>query len=357
MRKNTSKQLISLILSVLMLVSVFPSVIYAAKTTATTENTDSGLQEISDSLKSISYEEYMKTYADVPRGTDEITINAVDYVPELTDADVSVINNYEGKSGSAVQVGDYGDITWTVNVPADGMYAVSVEYCSVSEKTNSVERVFKINGSVPFAEARYILMTKNWVNEYIDGRFDKDDNGNELRPKSSVLHEWTEYSLIDSNGYYANPFEFYFTKGENTITLQSVREPVVISKVTLYPYVDKLSYAEYIDGKSDAVAEPIHLDAEIPSRTSDYTIYPIYDRKSAITEPQNASKIMLNTIGSEKWTSVGQWIEYDFHVDAAGLYEIVFRYRQNELIGMYTSRRIYIDGVVPFEEATCHLEL
>ncbi len=349
MRKNTSKKLICLLLSVVMLLPVFPSVIFAAETTGT--GTDSGLQEISASLKAESYEAYQKRYVDVPRGASEIVIDAVDYVAELTDADVSIVNNYEGKSGAAIQVGDYGNVTWSVDVPADGMYSVAIEYCSVSDKTNSIERVFKLNGSVPFAEARYILMTKNWVNEYVDGRFEKDGNGNELRPTATVQHVWKEYSLIDSNGYYANPFEFYFTKGENTITLESVREPVVISKITLYPYEDKVSYADYISGKSDAVAEPIHLNAETPSRTSDYTIYPIYDRKSAITEPQDAAKIMLNTIGSEKWAKVGQWIEYDIHVENAGLYEIVLRYRQNELIGMYTSRRIYIDGVVPFEEA------
>lgn len=349
MRKNTSKKLICLLLAVMMILPVFPSVIYAADNDAKSETT--GLQEISSSLKSESYEDYLKRYADVPRGTAEISVDAVDYVADLTNAEVSVVNNYEGKSGSALEVGDYGDVTWKVNVPSDGMYNVVIEFCSVSDKTNSIERVLKINGAVPFYEARYILMTKNWVNEYVNGRFEMDDNGNELRPTASVQHVWKDYALIDSNGYYANPFEFYFAKGENTITLEAVREPVVISKISLVPYEDKLSYEEYVSGKTDAVAEPIHLNAETPSRTSEYTIYPIYDRKSAITEPQDAAKIMLNTIGSEKWTKVGQWIEYDIHVDAAGLYEIILRYRQNELIGMYTSRRIYIDGEVPFEEA------
>ncbi|MGN1346055.1 MAG: extracellular solute-binding protein, partial [Eubacteriales bacterium] len=91
--------------------------------------------------------------------------------------------------------------------------------------------------------------------------------------------------------------------------------------------------------------------AETPTATSDYTVYPIYDRKAPITEPQDASKIMLNTIGSEKWATAAQWVEYEFDVTSAGLYEIVFRYRQNELSGMYTSRKIYIDGEIPFEEA------
>ncbi len=352
MRKNTSKKLICLVLSVLMLVSVFPSVVLAAETKTDTGKTESsGLKEISESLNAISYKEYLEKYVGVERGDGEIVIDATDYIEDKTSADVEVLNNYNGNSGAALLVDDYGEVTWTVDIPEDSMYAIMVEYCSTSDKTNSIERVLKINGSVPFSEARYILMTKNWVNEYYEGRFEIDSAGNELRPTAKVDHVWKEYTLIDSNGYYPNPFEFYFAKGENTITFESVREPVVISKITLFPYDDKISYAEYIEGKTEAVAEPIHIDAELPSRTSDYTIYPIYDRKSAITEPQDASKIMLNTIGSEKWTTAGQWIEYDFHVESAGLYEIVLRHRQNELIGMYTSRRIYIDGEVPFEEA------
>nr|MBQ4319316.1 extracellular solute-binding protein [Clostridia bacterium] len=158
--------------------------------------------------------------------------------------------------------------------------------------------------------------------------------------------------IIDSNGFYLNPFEFYLEAGENTISLDAVREPVVISSITIYPYEDKISYSEYIAGKQEVTGvEPIYIQAELPTATSDYTIYPIYDRKSSITMPQHHSLIKLNTIGSEKWQTPGQWIEYTFTVEKAGLYEIAARFRQNELNGLYTSRKIYIDGVVPFEEA------
>jgi len=312
----------------------------------------SALQEISESLTAISYAEYKEEYEGVKRGTKSVTIDAVDYVKDDTDATVSEVSGFQGESAKCLQMEDDGKVTWEINIPETGMYAIKVTYCSVSEKTNSIERMLYINGKVPFSEARYLLMKKNWVNNYEEnGRFRLDHNGNELRPTSNVIHKWEEYSFIDSNGYYPNPFEFYFEKGVNTISLESVREPMVIKDITVYPYEDKITYAEYISGKSEASAEVIHIDAETPSATSDYTVYPIYDRKSAITEPQDASKIMLNTIGAEKWQKVGQWVEYTFDVEAEGLYSLVFRYRQNELSGMYVSRKIYIDGAVPFEEA------
>ena len=349
MRKTTCKKLTCLGLSLLMCSGVFPSLISAADTTEKTEK--SALQEISESFKFISYAEYKEKYADVARGTDTVKISAVDYKADETDADVKVVSDYQGKSGKALQIPDAGKVTWEFNVPKAGMYAVAIDFCSVTDKTTSIERTLYINGAVPCSEARYLLMKKTWRNNYTEGRFEKDFNGNELRPTSYVDHKWGTYEFIDSNTYYANPFEFYFEKGVNTLSLEAVREDVVISEIRIYPYEDNISYEEYVSGKSEAAAEVIHLDAETPSATSDYTVYPIYDRKSPITEPQDASKIMLNTIGSEKWTTPGQWVEYEFEVASAGLYEIVLRFRQNELPGMYTSRKIFIDGEIPFEEA------
>lgn len=355
MRKTASKKLTCLLLSILMALSSASTVVMAdeAATEGASGEKKSTLQEISESLTAISYADYKDEYENVKRGTESVTISAVDYLAEETDATVSVVTGYQGESAKCLQMEDDGKVTWEIDIPETGMYAIQIEYCSVSEKTNSIERMFYINGKVPFSEARYLLMKKTWVNDYEEnGRFRLDSNGNELRPTSSVVHKWETYSFVDSNGYYANPFEFYFEKGVNTIALEVVREPMVIRNITVYPYEDKPTYEEYISGKSEATgAQKIHIDAETPSATSDYTVYPIYDRKSAITEPQDASKIMLNTIGAEKWQKVGQWVEYTFDVETEGLYAIVFRFKQNELSGMYVSRKIYIDGEVPFEEA------
>ena len=355
MRKTTSKKLTCLVLSLLMCASALPMTVLAAEEQAATQKTT--LQEISESFKTISYADYMEEHEGAERGSATVTVDATDYIADQTDAEVEVVSNYEGDTGKALKISDYGKVTWSIDVPKAGMYAVRLTFCSASDKTNSIERTLMINDAVPFSEARYLLMKKTWVNQYTENengelRFEKDANGNELRPTSVVVPEWKEYVFIDSNGYYANPFEFYFEKGENTISLEAVREPVVIKDITVYPYEDKPTFAEYAGGKSEAaVSEAIHINAETPSATSDYTVYPIYDRKSAISEPQDPAKIMLNTIGSEKWKTVGQWVEYEFDVAAAGLYQIVLRYRQNEQQGMYTSRKIMIDGKVPFEEA------
>ncbi|MGN1346027.1 MAG: hypothetical protein ACI4V1_04525, partial [Eubacteriales bacterium] len=245
MRKTTCKKLTCLMLSLLMCSGVLPSLVSADETTAeaASETTKkSALQEISESFKFISYAEYKEKYADVERGTDTITVAAVDYKADETDAEVEVVSDYQGKSGKALMIPDAGKVTWEFNVADAGMYEVEIDYCSVTDKTNSIERTLYINGAVPCSEARYLLMKKTWRNNYTDGRFEIDSNGNELRPTSYVDHRWATYSFIDPNSYYADPFEFYFEKGTNTLTLEAVRESVVISEIRIRPYEDKVSY-------------------------------------------------------------------------------------------------------------------
>lgn len=257
MRKPTSKKLTCLALSLLMALGTAQTAVMAAgeDTAATTNtNTKTTLQEISESLSSISYAAYKEQHADAKRGTKSVTIDATDYVAESTTATVSVESNYNGKSGQSLVMQDDGKVTWKVNIPETGLYAIGIDYTSTSNKTNSIERMLYINDKVPFSEARYLLMKKTWINDYTDGRFEIDSNGNELRPNSHVEHVWSNYEFIDSNGYYANPFEFYLEAGENTITLESVREPMAIQTITIHPYEDKPVYEDYISGKSEATA-------------------------------------------------------------------------------------------------------
>ena len=85
---------------------------------------------------------------------------------------------------------------------------------------------------------------------------------------------------------------------------------------------------------------------------SDNTIYQLNDRSSAYTEPQDSALIRLNTMGGDKAQYVGQWIEWQVVVPQAGFYSIVPRSEQNYYSGMYVSRKIYINGELPFKEAS-----
>lgn len=366
MKRTKLQKLMALFLSLLMLAGTFTVLTPASaaeeesETTKTSTSAKKDLVEISETLNAKTYLEYMNDIGEVARSTKEVTINASVYNKEMTDSAVEVYSNYEGMEGDSLYVPDTGKVTWDVEIPETGMYAVEVVYYPITGKANSIERMFYINDKVPFSEARYLAMTKIWKNDYATDEegnrvFVTDINGNDIRPDVYDDPEWVTYTFIDSNGYYSDPFEFYFEAGENTIALESVREPVVIKSIRLYPAEDTPTYADVLaeykaKGYTEASAEPVKINAEFTDAVSHKTIYPIYDRTSSITDPQDPVLVKLNTIGSDKWQQVGQWIEYDFEVPADGLYTVAVRFRQAELSGLYVSRRVYIDGEIPFEE-------
>lgn len=357
MSKSICKRLVSIVLMLLIVLSCVPMVFAANSGSAGDSGTISA-------RNLASYTVYKSKYPYV-KGVTPIEINPTQYDETGTTADVEILTEYAGKTGALLKAGDSGSVTWTFNVQETGFYALYIDYCSASGKMNTIERTLYVNGRVPFTEARDLQMFKRWENTYVDSDmragysvgFQVDPTGNELRPASSVSDQWQTYVLRDANGYVQNPLEVYLEAGENKITLTAVREPVVFGTITLKPYEELKSYADVLaeyEAKGYKVAtgaSTIKLQAEIPDAVSNYTIYPTYDRSSAITEPQDATKIRFNTIGGDKWKSSGTWIEYSFTCEKTGLYNIVTRFKQNGLDGLYVSRRIYINGEIPFEEA------
>lgn len=83
---------------------------------------------------------------------------------------------------------------------------------------------------------------------------------------------------------------------------------------------------------------------------SQSNLYPLTDRSSADTSPNDASHAVLNTIGGANWKTEGSWLEWQFTVPADGFYTFSMRCRQHMNLGMNTYRRVTIDGVLPFQE-------
>lgn len=373
MKKKHATRWIALLLAVLTVLTTFSFSVFATSEGGETE--DSGFsrtnEEIRTLLDTISYREYSEKYAGTQKATESFVVHAAtDYImtypnpldPEQivqgTTAQVEVLNSVGGVNSDTLKVGDTGKVTFKITVPVTGMYSVSMRYYPIGDRATSIERMFYIDGKIPFAEARYLTMTKVWQDVYSEqfGKFDVDEQGSDVRPNKIQTPEWRNYEFCDSTGYFVNPFSFYLEAGEHVITFESVRESIVIDTITFAPAEQNISYAQYLAqyaGAKDVSGKTIHLSAEHSSAASEQILYPIYDRTSAITEPQHASQIRLNTIGAEKWQTVGQWIRYDnITVEETGFYQIAVRFKQDKMSGMFASRRIRINGEVPFEEAS-----
>jgi len=380
MRTTKTKKLLALVLALVMLIgSVVP--VAAADAEADNSGTKVSLQELSDEYSLIGYEEYKDKYnysadtiADLRTGK-SVTVAATDYLEdeEYTTAEIKV-DKIDGKD--CIITPQTGKVSWKLTVPETGFYCVRLVYRATTDLTTDIERIFTINGKAPYQEARYQSMPKTWTFEYLsengerEGAFKPDVTNNELRPSAKAAHEWTEYSISDADGYYTIPLEFYLeakaeatddkeaTSGEIILTLDGVRDEMAIAEIGIYSYEELRSYNDYIkeckdkgyyDKKSEA--EAIMLEAEMPDKVSNYTLYPVYDRSSPLTSPQDPVAILRNTIGADKWISSGQWIRYSFECKESGMYQIGIRFMQDTLQGMYSSRSIKINGEYLFEEA------
>ena len=408
MRFSQFKRLTALMLALLMVIPCFTFVSVAVEDdTASVDvagsDSDAGtatFDEFKDLLNAITYDEYLAEYSNTPNGKadNEVVIEGYDYNPELSTnsaEDVFVIKKgtdfYDdiiaadpsraGEKFAYTSETDGTTITWNFTIKEEGMYNIELEYFPIVGRHSAAERKLMIDNEYPFKETRYITLSNVWRFYYLnDDRYDAnlspffvDMSGNEIRPSElpegmtveqamednkkayrTEEPEWCSVMISDSTGYEPEPFKYYLSQGEHTISLVTSKEQLAISKIVISAPKDALSYKEYLAKHSDAKnveCEPIKIHAEMPSATSEAYIAPQYDRSSAISDPQDASRIRLNTIGGSKWAAAGQRIRWEFEVPEDGFYSIVPRYRQNVYAGIFSTRRLRIDGEVPFEEA------
>ncbi len=381
MENSKLTRVIALVLSVMMVAGVFLSVGAASVTLTSTsaKEENSVANEALEILGDTKWTEYKEKYGTMPNYEGEDIVLTADDVVSLPE-DGRILSELDGKQNVVYLPGE-GSATWTVTVPETGLYAMDFVYNAIAEldgedisKAADIERTLRINGEVPFTEVRNLLMTKTWVDVLTDDQvvkdtngnisdiiYDQDSAGNEKRPKKEEAPEWNTYTVCDPTGYYNGEFYFYLEAGENTITLEAQKEPVAIGSIVLRARESLMTYEEYLAFHRDlghVIANKdisILLEAEFASATSSSTIYGQNDSTSAITSPQHASYSWINDIGgrngSYNWSSVGQWIEWTFTVPEDGFYTINSRFLSSALEGLFVSRRLYIDGEIPFEEA------
>lgn len=264
-----------------------------------------------------------------------------------------VVEDTEGPNGKAVYTPESGSISWQAQIDKPGLYQVRVRYLPVPGKSSAIERAFAINGTPPFKEAEMLIFDRVWGNR--DAEVKRDDRGNDLRPRQIEKPSWQTGSFKDSEGYYEEPYLFYFDQGLQTLTLTALREPMMIDYLELHPEKKLKRYEELkkeheSKGMKAALNQYTIIQAEDAVLKSSPTLYPVSDRSSAGVVPYHATKLRINTIGGLNWKLPGQWIEWEFDAPEDGLYQIAVKRKQDQLRGVYSTRSLTIDGEYPFEE-------
>jgi len=294
-----------------------------------------------------TYKGYLKEHSDAKEPQKTIDVDLYSYEG---DGNISVYTNFHNETKCLFTDAE-SVVTYTINVPEAGFYNVYMEYLITESRGVAAERAFYVNGELPFDDALNLNFSRIWKDA---GEKRVDNQGNEIRPSQTEEFDWQSSYFSDKLGYEMNPFKFYFEKGENTITINAVNEPMAIRKLSIVPVVHIDTYEEYIAKQPTNVASTGDFVTVIQGEDSTYrsesSLYAKYDRSSPTTQPNSVSTTVLNYVGGDAWKTTGQWIEWNFEVPEDGFYNIMVKGRQNYQRGSVSNRKIYIDGKVPFEE-------
>lgn len=305
-----------------------------------------------DSMRQTSYTNYVKKYTDAARPDKTVEVLGKDYDPaSVTDAQITV-TTVDGENDVMQWANQEGSVSWTVNIPETGVYNIKMIYEALESNTNDVEFSLLIDGESPYATASRITLSKRWINE---SEIKQDSRQNDIRPGQISTPCWQETPLEDIDGLFNEPLEFYMEAGEHTITFESEKAEFAVKSFTFYQYEAPAAYTAPSDSDlTQAQGQKITLEGETAAYKSSRTLYPTSDKSSYLTSSANGSsptKTRYNTIGSGSWTQSTQTVTWEFNVDKAGYYKIGIRGRQDQMRGMYSNRRLYVNGEVPCLEA------
>lgn len=277
---------------------------------------------------------------------------AIDLVNFEGQGEASYAADFEGKP--ALLLGDGGGAAWEFEAPESGAYVLRLEGMAAEEGSGMLQIALAIDGASPFREAASIGLRRTFIHP--DG-IQANAAGNDVQPAPEEVRAWREYLLGDADGYADGGYLFYLEKGIHRLSLTGVRGKLAIASLSFGPQPEIPSYAEYRQEHTGLPAQAMDetdirwVEGETPVSKSDTAILPTADRQSPDTFPQSPSYLRLNTIGGDSWKVVGGSITWELEAPKDGWYQIVPRFRQNLAEGIFTSRRLLLDGVLPFQEA------
>ena len=291
------------------------------------------------------YEEY-RAQMNAPSAEEEIVLQGAEY------AEIQMDGAYTLEDGSLYTTAN-GWVEYAVNAPEKALYAVYVRYFPGEGTGADIQRALYVNGEMPYEDLGSLSFSRMWNNESDDYKL---VSGNQPFPSQVETPEWREVALTDADGYILEPLAICLSEGENTLRFVSVRESMFVGEIRLTPVAECPDYETYLEsclenGASYYRGSEIKIQAEDAALKSGPSFYPLNDRTSPLSEPYHYSNIVLNMIGGSAWNEPGEWLAWDIEAPEAGLYRIGFRFKQSDLRGLYATRKLTVNGEVPFREA------
>jgi len=391
------KKKLSLVLAMVMiLTSVF---ITGASATGENGGTTNTVGAVTGSSELPTYEDYLSGKNGTPDATEEIVIDATDFVSSAN-ATVEKLDTFKPENGEERKTvvkwtNEDGYLRYNITVPADGLYAVKFLYYALPSRNNPVSVGIKVDGKYFFENMKEFTLDRIFKDEPIletdekgkdkydengnpvykvavdkDGNPRTDSNGdpvyvtvridgigNEFAAEQTEYFAFQEAYFTDPTGLERTPYTIALTAGTHTIDIESIAEPFALDAVVLSTPVKYLPYSEVsknYDTSKKVSADTIKIEGEDANFKSTNSLVAQYDQTDPSVSSANGSNPYLtriNYIGNTNWSTPGQRLTWKVTVPEAGYYKLAFRYKQNHVLNGNAYRKLSVNGKVPFAEA------
>lgn len=362
MKKGLIITIIGLFSIILLCVCVFPLVENHLENTRNSNSVITDVDKINDQYIGISELEglgsFRKTAYYNTYNTWKQSYKIVDLKEELsfqineeTKINNPLINFTVEDSISIAEINKDESISMVINVPTTGLYELGLSFKASHNFTNSPNVGIKINGETPFNEISDIALEVSWSLQERAEEKKYNRYGNELLPYSVSENIWYKHYFNDVNSRYVNPYKVLLNEGNNTITITNYSTKILIKELHLNNIKEKDSYEDYLKiySNESIVNELITINAEDIKNKNDIEIKAGHYKDPSMS-PAAYKNTVLNILDGSSTSRGGAKATYQFNVKKNGLYRISFKYLQNSLNGLTTSKAIYIDGIIPFKE-------
>lgn len=248
-------------------------------------------------------------------------------------------------------------LTLKVNLEAEGLYHLGLDYFYQSSFTKGPKIAVLINGSYLFNELSELELEVSWktITRTINNRYNR--YGDELLPLSEPILTWHKAYLEDPTSSYKEPYYLLFNKGENEVEITFLDDDITIGNLYLGSIEPVCSYQEYFDltkGKVIKGDQHIIIEAERYQEKNDIEVKASY-YKGVKMNPNNYKTTVLNMLDGQSMSRGGTKVSYEFTVNETGYYQLALKYKQNALNGLAVAKNIYLDGEIPFSEMQGYL--
>lgn len=315
-------------------------------------NEKSNNEVYTSGLEGNVYEESYLTYLETNgyQGDFASSVVDVDITNYKVSNEMTVVTDETG-----LHTGDEGLVTWNFTVSEEGFYNLKLGYIPMEGTSADIQRKIYLDDNLLYDGLSQVVLKRNFQDEVI-----KVKNNNEIRPSAIEVFRENVVFIEDYNRRNGEPFVFYLSKGNHTLTFEVIKEPITYTSISFEKEEPVLTYEEklpmllekYKEYKGEyLVGQAERLDGNILSINKSSTSINVQKNYSdSNVVPYHPYRILYNTIGSDSFVMPGDYITWEVKVEEEGLYQLTFKGRQNGNRGVTSYRKIKINDEIPYVE-------